>query len=387
MAPSCTLCLTNITTREQETRENILFVADDMIHETCLQCKDCGMNLKDTCFKDKDNNFFCQEHFYNRSCSPKCERCSKAITFNQLAVPLADKRYHADCVVCSICEMTIHKGQKICIEDGKIVCENDLENMKKKLMSPSINEVDNGPDKNSTKGTIDNSDEDEEMDNEKSEETETNSKKKNKGDRVPRTNITAKQKEVLKGTFRHTPKPNRLMREQMAKETGLTVRCIQIWFQNKRSKEKRLHIARNMAAAGSFMAANMNHHGIMRLPQYHPYFSQQNHHHHTQQPHQPILPTQLPIYSQPPQEVSSNLYTSLSEPQQCDQFENNCPSPSTSPSVLYPTPPPQHQDSLSPISFQKEFQHFQPSTNINCNATSYGYHSPPQEDEETLYCL
>jgi hypothetical protein len=59
--------------------------------------------------------------------------------------------------------------------------------------------------------------------------------------RGPRTNITAKQLELLKTVFAATPKPTRLMREQLAKETGLSMRVIQVWFQNKRSKEKRVH--------------------------------------------------------------------------------------------------------------------------------------------------
>ena len=379
MAPSsCTLCLNDITTNEQEIQDNVVFVNNDMVHETCLQCKDCGVHLKDTCFKDKDN-LFCQEHFYNRSCSPNCGGCNQAITYNQLAVPLADKRYHVDCVNCFICGVAIQKGQKIGIKDGRIMCENDLEKIDEKLTTTD----DDASPATATKRSSDNSDEDEEMDDEKSEDTDTSAKKKNKGDRVPRTNITAKQKEVLKSTFRHTPKPNRLMREQMAKETGLTVRCIQIWFQNKRSKEKRLHIARNMAAAGSFMAANMNHHGIMRIPQYHPYFSQQPHNHHQ---HPTIIPAHPPIYQH-----QEHLYPSISEPQQSEQFENNCPSPSSSPSTLYPTPPPQNQDTLSPISFQNEFTHFQSINNINScnNAPIYGYQSPPQEEEEEekLYCL
>ena len=380
MAPSsCTMCLADIPTKEQEARDDVLFVNNDMVHENCLQCRDCGIHLKDTCFKDKDD-FFCHEHFYNRSCSPKCGSCNKSIAYNQLAVPLGDKRYHTNCLICSLCGTTITKGQKICIQNEMIVCELDLEKMQNEAPRSEANDISDNDTKDIEKPSIDNSDEDE--DNAEDEQT---TKKKNKGDRVPRTNITAKQKEVLKGTFRHTPKPNRLMREQMAKETGLTVRCIQIWFQNKRSKEKRLHIARNMAAAGSFMAANMNHHGIMRLPQYHPYFSQPSHNHHQ---HQTIMPSQPPMYTQPQQDHGSNLYPTLSsEPQHCENFENNCPSPSASPSLLYPTPPPQHHDSLSPVSFQKEFQHFQPSLNMNCNATTYGYQSPPQEEEETLYCL
>lgn len=67
--------------------------------------------------------------------------------------------------------------------------------------------------------------------------------------RGPRTTIKAKQLEVLKSVFSQTPKPTRLMREQLAKETGLPMRVIQVWFQNKRSKEKRLHQMRFMARA------------------------------------------------------------------------------------------------------------------------------------------
>ncbi|XP_015593592.1 LIM/homeobox protein Lhx1 isoform X1 [Cephus cinctus] len=58
--------------------------------------------------------------------------------------------------------------------------------------------------------------------------------------RGPRTTIKAKQLEILKTAFSNTPKPTRHIREQLAKETGLPMRVIQVWFQNKRSKERRL---------------------------------------------------------------------------------------------------------------------------------------------------
>ena len=52
--------------------------------------------------------------------------------------------------------------------------------------------------------------------------------------------LKAKQLEVLKTAFSQTPKPTRHIREQLAKETGLSMRVIQVWFQNKRSKERRM---------------------------------------------------------------------------------------------------------------------------------------------------
>ncbi|MCP9260227.1 LIM/homeobox protein Lhx1 [Dirofilaria immitis] len=58
--------------------------------------------------------------------------------------------------------------------------------------------------------------------------------------RGPRTTIKAKQLDTLKAAFASTPKPTRHIREQLAQETGLNMRVIQVWFQNRRSKERRM---------------------------------------------------------------------------------------------------------------------------------------------------
>lgn len=49
--------------------------------------------------------------------------------------------------------------------------------------------------------------------------------------RGPRTTIKAKQLETLKAAFAATPKPTRHIREQLAQETGLNMRVIQVWYQ------------------------------------------------------------------------------------------------------------------------------------------------------------
>lgn len=51
--------------------------------------------------------------------------------------------------------------------------------------------------------------------------------------RGPRTTIKAKQLEVLKTAFSQTPKPTRHIREQLAKETGLPMRVIQVSLTNQ----------------------------------------------------------------------------------------------------------------------------------------------------------
>ncbi|CAF1114118.1 unnamed protein product [Didymodactylos carnosus] len=58
--------------------------------------------------------------------------------------------------------------------------------------------------------------------------------------RGPRTTIKTKQLEMLKSAFATTPKPTRHIREELARETGLAMRVIQVWFQNRRSKERRI---------------------------------------------------------------------------------------------------------------------------------------------------
>ena len=50
--------------------------------------------------------------------------------------------------------------------------------------------------------------------------------------RGPRTTIKAKQLETLKAAFAATPKPTRHIREQLANETGLNMRVIQVSHSN-----------------------------------------------------------------------------------------------------------------------------------------------------------
>ena len=56
----------------------------------------------------------------------------------------------------------------------------------------------------------------------------------------PRTTISAKQLESLKAAYQISPKPSRHVREQLSQETGLEIRVVQVWFQNRRAKDKRI---------------------------------------------------------------------------------------------------------------------------------------------------
>ena len=54
----------------------------------------------------------------------------------------------------------------------------------------------------------------------------------------PRTTKTAKQLDVLRTAYDVSCKPSRHIREQLSHETGLDIRIIRAWFQNRRTKDK-----------------------------------------------------------------------------------------------------------------------------------------------------
>ncbi|KAL3072564.1 hypothetical protein niasHS_017538 [Heterodera schachtii] len=58
--------------------------------------------------------------------------------------------------------------------------------------------------------------------------------------RGPRTTISQKQLDILNRMFDNTSKPTKHERAQLAQDSGLSMRVIQVWFQNRRSKERRL---------------------------------------------------------------------------------------------------------------------------------------------------
>ncbi|CAJ0968448.1 unnamed protein product [Ranitomeya imitator] len=56
----------------------------------------------------------------------------------------------------------------------------------------------------------------------------------------PRTILTTQQRRAFKASFEVSSKPCRKVRETLAAETGLTVRVVQVWFQNQRAKMKKI---------------------------------------------------------------------------------------------------------------------------------------------------
>ncbi|XP_053771328.1 LIM/homeobox protein Lhx3 isoform X1 [Desmodus rotundus] len=173
----------------------ILKALDRHWHSKCLKCSDCHTPLAERCFS-RGESVYCKEDFFKRF-GTKCAACQLGIPPTQVVRRAQDFVYHLHCFACVVCKRQLATGDEFYLmEDSRLVCKADYETAKQR-------------------------------------EAEATAKR-------PRTTITAKQLETLKSAYNTSPKPARHVREQLSSETGLDMRVVQVWFQNRRAKEKRL---------------------------------------------------------------------------------------------------------------------------------------------------
>ncbi|KAK1882999.1 LIM/homeobox protein Lhx1 [Dissostichus eleginoides] len=199
----------------------LLKVLDRPWHIKCVQCCDCKCTLTEKCFS-REGKLYCKNDFF----SPQGQEQS-----------VSPELFH----LCDVPQTAVHRGELYILDEFKFVCKEDYQNNNGKdtiLLSvttcsdPSLSPDSQDPQddgKDSETGHV--------SDKDNNDNDETSAVGKRRG---PRTTIKAKQLEILKAAFTATPKPTRHIREQLSHETNLTMRVIQVWFQNRRSKERRM---------------------------------------------------------------------------------------------------------------------------------------------------
>ncbi|XP_075754313.1 LIM/homeobox protein Lhx5 [Pelodiscus sinensis] len=222
----------------------LLNVLDRAWHIKCVQCCECKCNLTEKCFS-REGKLYCKNDFFRRF-GTKCAGCSQGISPSDLVRKARSKVFHLNCFTCMVCNKQLSTGEELyIIDENKFVCKEDYLNSPS-LKEGSLNSVSSCTDRSlspdlqdpmqdDTKETDNSTSSDKETTNNENEEQNSGTKR-----RGPRTTIKAKQLETLKAAFAATPKPTRHIREQLAQETGLNMRVIQVWFQNRRSKERRM---------------------------------------------------------------------------------------------------------------------------------------------------
>lgn len=112
---------------------------------------------------------------------------------------------------------------------------------KKKLTNENENSVDSIPKRRTSETESDELDENSQSQpfNGKSHHDESDESNANNSKKGGRTTIKPQQLDILCKAFEVNSKPNKAQREALVAETGLNLRVIQVWFQNKRSKERK----------------------------------------------------------------------------------------------------------------------------------------------------
>ncbi|CAF1203864.1 unnamed protein product [Rotaria sordida] len=252
----CCLCLRKVNTGEEIhlTHDNRFICKEDFTAR--MKCKDEFDNndnqIKNENDYDKENSSFKSQQIQPSTSTPNSNLSS------------------SDCLKEDDGDIHMSDCSLDCKDDDQICLTNTIHNTTNNKNNNNNNNSSSNCSSSSSsvyhqkKSNLDNTD-----------NGNTNGPKK----RGPRTTIKTKQLEQLKSAFAATPKPTRHIREELARETGLAMRVIQVWFQNRRSKERRIkqsitcggsrrHYYRRVASGRPFDDNEMvSHPGLNYLPE------------------------------------------------------------------------------------------------------------------------
>ncbi|CAL8321852.1 unnamed protein product [Lota lota] len=206
-------------------------------HEECLQCAVCRQPLNNTCYF-KDRKLYCKVD-YQQVFSTKCRGCREKIAPIEFVMRALDGVYHLGCFRCCVCQRRLCKGDQFVVRQGRLLCKHDYEKERDLLdiISPDYSDLE--------KSDGDGDDNDDGKP-ERPPTTTGGYRRASGGGRDPRrpkrprTILSTPQRRTFKASFEVSPKPCRKVRESLAMETGLSVRVVQVWFQNQRAKMKKL---------------------------------------------------------------------------------------------------------------------------------------------------
>lgn len=135
--------------------------------------------------------------------------------------------YHLTCFSCALCSRQLDTGDEFYLmEDRKLVCKPDYEQAKAKGDTRVFDTIISKKKRKSEKQFFFRS-------LRMAELADGGSIDGDQPNKRPRTTITAKQLETLKLAYNTSPKPARHVREQLSQDTGLDMRVVQVWFQNR----------------------------------------------------------------------------------------------------------------------------------------------------------
>uniref|UniRef100_A0A670XPZ3 LIM homeobox transcription factor 1-alpha n=1 Tax=Pseudonaja textilis TaxID=8673 RepID=A0A670XPZ3_PSETE len=211
----------------------LLRLNDRLWHERCVRCASCREPLESSCFY-REQKLYCRLD-YEKIFAVKCNNCLEAITPSEFVMRAQKSVYHIGCFCCCVCEKQLQKGDEFVLKDGQLLCRNDYEKEHERLSIGSPAPSDSGKGEPLIlSGALF------KAKNNEPKEKGSLEIRDHKRPKRPRTILTTQQRRAFKASFEVSSKPCRKVRETLAAETGLSVRVVQVWFQNQRAKMKKL---------------------------------------------------------------------------------------------------------------------------------------------------
>ncbi|XP_042340023.1 LIM homeobox transcription factor 1-alpha [Plectropomus leopardus] len=204
----------------------LLRVTDGLWHEECVRCAACGDALRNSCFL-RDRKLYCKRDYADLF-AVRCGGCAEAISPAELVMRAGAAVFHLRCFTCSVCSCRLQTGDHCVLREGQLLCAR--EDYHQCAASPTSSET----------GKSEDEEEEEEESGRVTGRRVRSEDLENKRPKRPRTILTTQQRRTFKASFEVSSKPCRKVRETLAAETGLSVRVVQVWFQNQRAKMKKL---------------------------------------------------------------------------------------------------------------------------------------------------
>ncbi|XP_030385787.1 LIM homeobox transcription factor 1-beta [Scaptodrosophila lebanonensis] len=189
----------------------IMRVVDNSFHEGCLKCATCSLHLVHTCYA-RDGKLYCRIDYERLYIRNRCLGCGHKIAADELVMRTHDNVFHLKCFACVVCGALLKKGEQYVVKQGQLFCRFDYEKEVEMLQGYDFYGDELFPPKLDGR----------------------------RGPKRPRTILNTQQRRAFKASFEVSPKPCRKVRENLAKETGLSLRIVQVWFQNQRAKVKKI---------------------------------------------------------------------------------------------------------------------------------------------------
>uniref|UniRef100_A0A8C3U7Y4 Uncharacterized protein n=1 Tax=Catharus ustulatus TaxID=91951 RepID=A0A8C3U7Y4_CATUS len=201
-------------------------------HERCLRCCACGCALQGSCFC-RGSKIYCRPD-YERLFLQRCSRCQVPVGRSEPILRVLQGIFHQQCMSCNRCSRRLRRGDRFVLRRGRLLC-HIFSRIYPDGNDPDRNFSGDFPDGNNPNGNFSG-----DFSGNFSMDFPGNLGKDPKRSKRPRTILSSQQRRTFRDSFELSPKPCRKVRETLAAQTGLTVRVVQVWFQNQRAKMKKM---------------------------------------------------------------------------------------------------------------------------------------------------